>query len=226
MSTSKTQNVELWVDRFPFLQKLSANDLAMFEQVVRFPVLESGAVAYQQGWECPNYLMCVDGRTRVFKASESGREMLVYKVEGGGTCLLTTQCLLSNSTFPVESIAEKQTMLAAIPKKSFHKFMAEIPAFRDYVIGDYTRLLGTMFSLIDTIAFATTEQRLARRLLTDATDVQVVSKTHQQLALDIGSVREIVSRHVSDWERKGWIKSNRGQIEIIDRAALASRQAN
>jgi CRP/FNR family transcriptional regulator len=140
--------------------------------------------------------------------------------------MLTTQCLLSDSTFPAESVAEAPTELATIPKAQFHKFMAEIPAFREFVLRDYTRLLGSMFSLIDSVAFATVEQRLARRLLVDVGEGRCVAKTHRELAADIGSVREIVSRHLGDWERHGWVKSFRGKLELLDKAALASRQAN
>ena len=102
--------------------------------------------------------------------------------------------------------------------------MEDIPAFRTYVLADYTKLLGTMFSFVDSLAFQTIEQRLARRLLVEAGETLVVGKTHQQLASDIGSVREIVSRHLGEWERKGWIASTRGQVRIVDRAALASRR--
>jgi CRP/FNR family transcriptional regulator len=222
---AESQKIARWRERFPVLGTLAVDDFEKLSRVIQFPVLEAGEIAYRQDWECPNYIMCIDGRTRVYKTSGSGRELLIYQVEGGGTCALTTQCLLSNTTFPAESVAETRTELAALPKNYFQQFMTEIPAFRDYVIGDYTRLLGTMFSVIDTIAFATTEQRLARRLLAESTGTAPVDKTHQQLASDIGSVREIVSRHVGDWERKGWVESSRGQIRILDRTALASRQA-
>ena len=107
----------------------------------------------------------------------------------------------------------------------FYSFMAEMPAFRDFVLNDYAKLLGTMFAFVDALAFQTVEQRLARRLLVEAGQTGVVGKTHQQLASDIGSVREIVSRHLGGWERKGWIESLRGRIRIIDRAALATRRA-
>ncbi|MFZ3176747.1 MAG: Crp/Fnr family transcriptional regulator [Methylovirgula sp.] len=223
---AENRKMDRWVERFPFIGELAADDFAKLANVVQFPALEAGQIAYREEWECPNYIMCVDGRTRVYKTNSTGREVLIYKVEGGGTCVLTTQCLLSNSNFPAESVAEARTELATFSKSHFHKFMAEIPAFRDFVMNDYTRLLGTMFSLIDTIAFATIEQRLARRLLVESAETQVVGKTHQQLASDIGSVREIVSRHLEDWERKGWIKSHRGQVQILDKRALASRQMN
>lgn len=220
------RNIDRWVDKFPTLGTLAADDFGRLAKVVQFPVLNAGDIAYEQEGECHNYLMCIEGRTRIFKASAAGREMLLYKVENGGTCVLTTQCLLSRSNFPAESVAEARTELAAIPASWFYTFMAEIPAFRELVMADYTKLLGTMFSFIDTLAFATVEQRLARRLLAEADDRLLVDKTHQQLASEVGSVREIVSRHLGEWERSGWVRTGRGQIEILDRASLASRQAH
>lgn len=222
----QTRNIDLWTAKFPTMAALPPDEFARIARVIQFPVLEPGAIAYEENAACENYLMCIDGRTRVFKSSREGREMLLYKVEHGGTCVLTTQCLLSRSNFPAESIAEARTLLAAIPASWFHTFMAEIPAFRDLVMSDYTKLLTAMFSFVDTLAFATVEQRLARRLLAEAGETLVIGKTHQQLAADVGSVREIVSRHLGEWERHGWVHTGRGQIRILDRASLASRRAS
>ena len=170
--------------------------------------------------------MCLEGRTRNFKTSDNGREMLLYNVADGDTCVLTTQCLLSRTNFPAESVAERRTELAAIPASWFYQFMAELPPFREFVLNDYTKLLGSMFSFVDQLAFQSIEQRLARRLLVDAGKGLVITKTHQQIASDIGSVREIVSRQLGSWEKKGWVSNARGQVRIVDRAALAMRRAS
>ena len=220
-----SRNLARLAESFPFVGALAPDDLLRFNRAVQFPVLQVGQVAYELEAPCPNYLMCIAGRTRIYRTNEAGREMLLYKVEDGGTCVLTTQCLLSHTNFPAESVAETRTELAAIPASSFYSFMAELPPFRDFVLGDYTRLLGTMFSYVDALAFQTVEQRLARRLLVEAGEALVVERTHQQLASDIGSVREIVSRHLGSWEKKGWVSNARGQIRILDRAALATRRA-
>lgn len=221
-----TRNLDRLSERFPFIGAMTPDQHKRFLSVAHFPVLEAGDVAYEEESPCPNYLMCIEGRTRIFKTNEAGRQMLLYNVEDGATCVLTTQCLLSRTNFPAESVAERRTLLAAIPASWFYTFVAEIPAFRDFVLSDYTKLLGSMFSFVDALAFQTTEQRLAGRMLVDAGETMVVDKTHQQLASDIGSVREIVSRHMSDWERRGWVSTSRGQVKIIDRAALASRRAS
>lgn len=220
-----SRDVERWSARFPFARDLPADDHERMARVLQFPVLKPGQVAYALEAPCPNYLMCVEGRTRIYKTSDTGREMLLYNVQDGGTCVLTTQCLLSHTNFPAESVAELTTTLAAIPARWFYLFMEEMPAFRSHVLSDYTKLLGTMFSFVDSLAFQTIEQRLARRLLVDAGETLLVEKTHQQLASDIGSVREIVSRHLGDWERRGWVSNARGQVRILDRGALAARRA-
>ncbi|MCE4222565.1 Crp/Fnr family transcriptional regulator [Methylobacterium sp. C25] len=216
--------IERWIERFPIVQALDASQLQIARGTVHFPVLEAGATAYELEGECANYLMCIEGRTRVFRLSEAGREMLIYKVTGGGTCVLTTQCLLTGGTFPAESIAEERTELAAFPVSTFRQLMAGSEDFRRFVLDDYTRLLANLLTLIEEVAFAPLEQRLARRLLVEANPAGIVAKTHQQLAADLGSVREVVSRVLGEWADKGLVELKRGQVAIIDRAALAGHQ--
>lgn len=215
------QNIDLWLERFPKLKALDADHLAFAKSAVQFPVLEPGDVAYREEWPCPNYVMCVDGRTRVFKLSDTARELLIYQVQSGGTCVLTTQCLLSGGNFPAESVAETRTMLAAIPKASFQTLMDASPAFREMVLADYSKLLSQLVTLVDEVAFSTTSRRLARRLLAEGNEQGHILKTHQQLAADVGSVREVVSRTLSEWESAGWITTGRGEIQLTDRSALA-----
>lgn len=214
-------DIELWLERFPGLQRMSPAHLQVARGTVQFPVLEPADIAYHQDWACPNYVMCVDGLTRVFRLSETGREVLVYRVGAGGTCLLTTQCLLSGGTFPAESVAEERTTLAALPASTFHQLMRDSDEFRTLVLDDYAKLLGALFSLVDDLAFTNLEQKLARRLLADAGIDGAVIKTHQQLASDLGTVREVVSRQLGLWERSGLISLERGAIHILDRAHLA-----
>ncbi|MEA1834458.1 Crp/Fnr family transcriptional regulator [Methylobacterium durans] len=217
-----SDQVERWIERFPLIRGLTASHLQLTRSTVHFPVLEAGATAYELDGECSSYLMCIEGRTRVFRMSEAGREMLIYKVGGGGTCVLTTQCLLSGTNFPAESIAEQRTELAALPSDTFRQLMTESAEFRTFVLDDYIKLLASMFILVDEIAFAPMEQRLARRLLVEADPHGLVTKTHQQLASDVGSVREVISRILARWAEAGFVVLRRGQIEIVDRAVLAS----
>jgi CRP/FNR family transcriptional regulator len=100
--------------------------------------------------------------------------------------------------------------------------MSSSPKFRNYVLTNYGDLLSSLIMLVDEVAFASLDLRLARRLVSETENSNVVAKTHQQLALDLGSVREVISRYISEWERLGWVRSSRGSIEVLDRDALAA----
>jgi CRP/FNR family transcriptional regulator len=209
-----------WLASFPDLPELPPEHRAELLANIKFNRLGAGDVAYRQGQECQAYVMCIDGRTRVFKTSESGREILLYRVGPGETCVLTTSCLMSGSPFPAESTAESDVLLAALPAPVFHRLLANSAPFRQFVLNNYGDLLSSLITLVDEVAFSNLDLRLARRLLAEAGADGIVAKTHQQLALDLGSVREVISRYLGEWERMGWVRSARGSIKVRDRKAL------
>ncbi len=214
--------ISRWLAAFPELMELEDEQRAELLGATQFSRMREGDIAYHQGQLFHNYVMCIVGQTRVFMTSESGREILLYQVGPGETCVLTTSCLMAGSPFPAESTAETDVLLAALPATAFHRLMGTSPRFRKYVLDNYGDLLSSLIMLVDEVAFASLDLRLARRLLAEADAKGVVAKTHQQLALDLGSVREVISRYLSEWERMGWVHASRGSIEVKNRSALAS----
>ena len=215
-----------WHTLFPAIARLPQEEKQIASENIQFLELRIGDIAYLQGGDCPNYLMCLSGQTRIFKRSPSGKEILIYRVGSGGTCVLTTQCLLTDGKFPAESIADTHVQLAALPANKFHELIRRSEAFRQFVFTDYTRLLGGVIDLVDQLAFRSIEERLSLRLLADADENGIVRKTHQQLASELGCVREVVSRHLSIWETNGWVQTTRGAIEILDQESLATKYMN
>jgi len=207
--------IDQWFALFPELLELDKEHQDLLKRVVLFKQLAQGEVAYEPGWECSNFLMCLSGQTRVYRSSESGREILLYRVSSGQTCVLTTSCLMADSTFPAESIAEQDTLLAAIPINTFNDLMGQSTKFRKFVHNNYGELLSDLILLVNEVAFSRVDIRLARYLLKMAEN-NTVTSTHQQLALDMGSVREVISRHLNEWERHGWIKNQRGKIQLLE----------
>jgi CRP/FNR family transcriptional regulator len=222
MPTTLNQDlVSRWLAAFPELAELEEEHRGDLLGSTQFNRLRGGDIAYRQGQNCHAYVMCMEGQTRVFKTSESGREILLYQVGPGETCVLTTSCLMAGSAFPAESTAETDVLLAALPAAAFHRLMGASPRFRKFVLDNYGDLLSSLIMLVDEVAFASLDLRLARRLLAEANEQGVVAKTHQQLALDLGSVREVISRYLAEWERMGWVHASRGSIEVRNRSALA-----
>lgn len=214
--------ISRWLASFPELTELEDEHRGELLGSTQFNRLRGGDVAYRQGQHCHAYVMCIEGQTRVFKTSESGREILLYQVGPGETCVLTTSCLMAGSSFPAESNAETDVLLAVLPASVFHRLMGVSPRFRKFVLDNYGDLLSSLIMLVDEVAFASLDLRLARRLLAEANAQGVVAKTHQQLALDLGSVREVISRYLAEWERMGWVHATRGSIEVKNRSVLAS----
>lgn len=222
----KSEQIEKWFELFPELSELEQQHQEKLKKVVLFKRIKQGDIAYEYGWECNNFLMCLDGRTRVYRSSDSGREILLYRVASGETCVLTTSCLMANTTFPAESIAEKDTLLAGIPFDSFNELMAESELFRKFVHNNYGELLSDLILLVNEVAFSRIDMRLAGYLLKIADSENTVHTTHQQLAQDMGSVREVISRHLNEWERDGWIDSQRGKIQLLDKEKLTEYSLN
>ena len=217
---NKARAIERWLAVFPFLKSLRTDHLALLKARVTFMDVAAGFKVCTEGAACRSYLMCIEGGTRTFRMSGSGRELLLYRVVPGTTCVFTTQCLLAGGDFPAECVADAKSSMAAIPADTFHDLMGSSPQFRNFVLMDYSLLLSGIIFVVDQIAFSSLHQRLSHRLLLEANADGVVVRTHQQIASDIGSVREVVTRHLSELERAGWIRTARGSLQIIDRQAL------
>lgn len=219
-SRLRQELIQRWLDAFPGLFRLQEEERAKLKGLVEFKELHQGEVAYYQGQPCTAYVMCLSGRTRVFKSSESGRTIMLYQVAEGQTCVLTTSCLMAGRPFPAESTADTPAMLAVLPAEWFHAFMKRSAPFREFVLGNYGELLSNLIALVDELAFTPLGQRLARRLLAEVDASGKVLTTHQQLAKDLGSAREVISRHIGEWERLGWLHTSRGRIVVVNRRAL------
>lgn len=214
---SAVQNLE-WLAAFPDLAELegSAKELLLkYARIVAAPV---GTVGYREGGPCGAYVMRLAGRSRVFKMSTSGREILLYRVHAGETCVITTTCLLGNSDYPASTIVEEAITDVIIPAAAFNQLMIDSKVFRTFVMTNYGALISDLIVLLDEVAFHNLDARLAKLLLEAGSDS--VKRTHQQIADELGTAREVVSRQVKRFEQKNWVALGRGQVEVLDREAL------
>ena len=156
---------------------------------------------------------------RVSKRYPNGREMPLYRVRPGESCLLSGSCLLGQADYAATGIAATEVELLIVPPADFRALIASDEAFRNHVFGLFGERLATLFTLVEAIAYQKLDQRLAALLL--AKDDPVLA-THQALADELGSVREIVSRLLRAFEDKGWVDLARERIHVVDRDALAA----
>lgn len=176
----------------------------------------AGAVLFTQQQECQGLPLVLDGEVRVSKRSSEGRSLELYRVGPGDLCLVSSACLFRRAPLTAEGIAIRPTRLLLVPPDTFQDWLADRP-FRDMVMGAFAERMADLAALVDAIAFQRLDERLAAALLGHGPALAV---THQALAQELGTVREIVTRILRRFEREGWVALSREQIRILDSGAL------
>lgn len=207
-----------WLESFPALLQLEPSAREILLKSARIVEAPIGTIGYREGGACGAYVMRLAGQSRVYKMSSSGREILLYRVHGGETCVITTTCLLGNSNYPASTIVEEPIRDVIIPSAAFNQLMVDSKVFRTFVMTNYGALISDLIVLLDEVAFHSLDARLAKLLL-DANS-ETISRTHQLMADELGTAREVVSRQLKRFEQKGWVQLGRGQVEIANRTAL------
>ena len=210
-----------WTKSFPALRHLPAPDLERLQGGSMVVALPEGRHVFGPGQSPDNFLLMIEGTVRVQQVSESGREIVLYRVSAGESCALTTSCMIGHEEYPADGIAETAVRAVAIPRALFDELIASSAEFRRFVFTAFSRRLTNLFRIIEEVAFARLDVRLAQRLLQRAGEANRVMATHQEFAKELGSAREVVSRQLHEFQRRGWIKVARGEIELIDENALS-----
>lgn len=213
-----------WLQSFPPLMALESNAREILTKSARIVEAPTGTIGYREGGTCGAYVMRLAGQSRVYKMSTSGREILLYRVAAGETCVITTTCLLGNSNYPASTIVEQPITDVIIPSSAFNQLMIDSKVFRTFVMTNYGALITDLIVLLDEVAFHTLDARLAKLLL-DAGGA-TIGRTHQLMADELGTAREVVSRQLKRFEHKGWVALGRGHVEISDRAKLEKMANN
>jgi CRP/FNR family transcriptional regulator len=159
----------------------------------------------------------VAGSIKVVKAAANGREMLLYRVEPGDSCIISSSCLLGHTPYTARGETETEVTLLVVPMPLFEKLLAENREFRDFVFHLFADRIAELMQLVEEVAFHRLDQRLARLLLARGDDIQ---STHQALADELGSVREIVSRLLKGFAADGLVSLGREHIALLDRSGL------
>jgi CRP/FNR family transcriptional regulator len=207
--------------RFPRLGADSALGPAIAASAVPAR-LDGGATVCREGDNCSALALVVEGHARVYKLAESGREITLYRVEPGHCCILTASCILSGRPFPANAVAETGLVAALVPPDRVVTWMTDHPPWRELLWGLLAERLADVIGLVEEVAFRRMDRRLAAHLVEHAARSSQVAATHQQIAAELGTSREVVSRLLKDFELRGWLALSRGAVRLIDAGALES----
>ena len=209
-----------WTERFQGTAALPRAVRDRLIDLARIIRMEEGAQVFGPANVPDSLFFLYDGRIRVLQSSDSGREITLYRVDAGESCVLTTACMLAEEAYNAEGVAETEITAVVLPKPAFDRLVAEEEAFRKFVFNAYSKRLIDLLRVVDDVAFGHMDVRLAERLLALAGDLKEIPATHQQLASELGTAREVVSRVLSDFQKREIIAQSRGRIALVDKNAL------
>ena len=202
---------------FPPLQDAPPACIESLRNKAQLLRLTAGARLFDERAPCTAFPLVLDGTIRVSKFSPQGREILLYRVGPGESCVLTSGCLLGHAAYAATGIAETAVTLVALPRPLFDQLLGEHAAFRRHVFNLFAARLAELMLLIEEVAFRRLDQRLAALLLARG---PAVHATHQAIADELGSVREMVSRLLGHFADRGLVRLAREQIDVVDADGL------
>ena len=212
-----TATQALVLQHYPVLRELSGGTFDSLMASATYMQVPAGAMMFDEGQPCMGFALLLAGSARVVKAAPNGRELHLYDVQPGESCILTSACLLGKSTYQARCTMLEPAELVVLPPATFRLLFTASEAFREHMFSRFAERVSDLLQLVSSVAFLKMEQRLAAWLTARPNPIRV---THQALADDLGSVREIVSRLLKDFADRGWLRLGREQIEVLDVAAL------
>lgn len=218
-ATTDTHTIEA---AFPDMARSAPDALAHLARIATPVTLPKGAALFRPGDACRSYLMMLDGTARVQMVSENGREIVLYRVARGETCILTTSCLMTRRDYGAEGVAETDCRALALDSAGFHELLGRSEGFRDFVFRSFGDRITGLMMLVEEVAFHRVDLRIARFLLdrADAAGGDDLALTHQVIAAELGTAREVVSRQLKEFERRGLVALTRGRVAITDKPGL------
>ena len=210
-----------------------ASELAALEPVARGVLdrlgpteVPQGAVLFRPGETVKGYVIVLTGHVGVSLLGPNGRDILLYEVAPGQSCIQSTLGLLGGDDYSAEAVATAPTRLVLVPRPVFLELLDTSPAFRKVVFAAFAERMQAMMQLIETMSFMRVEARLAALILERAGEDGVLAITQAEIARAIGTAREVVSRRLDKLAQTGAIRTGRGEIRVRDRAALEALAAS
>jgi len=209
-----------WREILPDLVKTADTAVSRLLDEAQVVTLNKNSTVFQQGDVCSSYYIILGGRVKVFTRAENGREIVLYRLHKGDSCVLTTSCLFGNKNYPAEGETETEVTALAIPASLFNQALQQSAGFRQLVFSAFSAHISDLIVLVEEVAFGKLDVRLAKHLLNQCDAEHTLTSTHQLIATELGSAREVISRQLKELESKGCITVNRGNIQLNDIAAL------
>ena len=207
----------------PILQRADPQLVREFQQSAFFARIPSGRDVFVEGDRADAIALLISGVVRVYKIGETGREITLYRFGHGESCILTANAILSQQSFPAIATVEQEAEAVMIQAEAFRDWVRRYDLWRDYVFDLFSQRLSLVMAVVDEVVFRRMDTRLAAFLLNRSKFQNPLRITHQEIAAELGSSREVISRLIEDFGSEGIVNAGRGMIEVLDFDSLESR---
>lgn len=194
-----------------------------FMQKAYLARIPAGRDVFVEGDRADSIALLLSGVVRVYKIGGTGREITLYRFGFGGSCILTANAILSRQSFPAIATVEKEAEAAMVPAEVFLDWVHRYDLWRSFVFDLLSQRLSGVLDIVEEVVFRRMDARLASFLLDRSRVQNPVRITHQEIAAELGSSREVISRILEDYTGQGFIGLKRGVIEILDAQSLQNR---
>jgi CRP/FNR family transcriptional regulator len=206
----------------PVLKHADPRLLLEFQDSAFFARIPTGRDVFIEGDLVDAIALLISGVVRVYKIGETGREITLYRFGNGQSCILTANAILSQKSFPAIATVEQEAEAVMIPAETFRDWVRRYDLWREFVFELLSQRLSAVMAIVEEVAFQRMDVRIASFILGRGQSSELVHITHQEIASELGSSREVVSRILEDYSAKGLVKVSRGSIRILDRDALVA----
>ncbi len=220
-----SEQFNLLVRSLPFLRRADESLARELKQAAFFARIPAGRDVFVEGDRVDGIALLLSGVVRVYTIGETGREITLYRFGLGQSCILTANAILSRQSFPAIATVEQDAEAVMIPSDAFRDWIRRYDLWREFVFDLLSQRLSTVMAVVDEVAFRRMDARLAAFLLNQAGVQNPMRITHQKIAAELGSSREVISRLLEDFAEEGLLRAGRGSIEVLDFEGLESRAA-
>lgn len=207
----------------PFLQKVDERLKRDLQQQAQFANIPAGHDVFVEGDRVDGIALLLSGVVRVYKIGETGREITLYRFGLGESCILTANAILSQRSFPAIATVEEAAEAVTIPAAVFRGWVNTYEPWRDFVFDLLSDRLSTVMAVVDEVVFKRMDRRVAAWLLKQARAENPMRITHQEIAAELGSSREVISRILEDFSKAELIEAGRGTLAVLDFNGLETR---
>jgi CRP/FNR family transcriptional regulator len=207
----------------PILEHADPGLLREFQQKAFYARIPQGHDVFIEGDRADAIALLISGVVRVYKIGETGREITLYRFGNGESCILTANAILSQENFPAIATVEKEAEAVMVPAEVFRDWVRRYDLWREFVFDLLSQRLSSVMEVVEEVAFHRMDERVAAFLSERLAQSDVLQITHQEIAAELGSSREVISRILEDFSALGMISVSRGTITLLDREVLQSR---